>query len=178
METDLKRLSVVIDLEFISGYESWSSELLRERRQEAENLEAAISYARRLVQGRIDVLHAYMKEGSKEAMEDSLARVKEAIAGHLNAPTSRIAYNDVTSDSLIPTSAEISDLVGVDIEVVVDTPKGVQSKLEGLKKAESQLSGYRKELHRVIDTLRHQLVLRYKSGQISVDQILGQNGDS
>ena len=36
---------------------------------------------------------------------------------------SRIAYNDITSDSLIPASPEKPDLVGVDIEVAVEMPK-------------------------------------------------------
>ncbi len=178
METHLTRLKIVLGPEFISGCESWSSELLRERRQEAENLEASISYARRLIQGRIDVLHTYSREGSPNALQDSFSRVKDAITGHMTAPTSRIAHNDVSGDSLIPTSREISSLVGVDIEVTVDTPEEVQSKLEGLKMAEVQLSGYRKELHRIIDILRHQLVLRYQSGQISVDQILDQDSVS
>ena len=109
--------------------------MFRERWLEAENLEAAISYVRRLAKGSIDVLNAYTGEASKEAMKDSLVHVKDATAGSLCGPTSRIAYNDVTSDSLIPTSAEISELVRVDIEIAVDTRKGVQSRLDGLRKA-------------------------------------------
>ena len=135
MGTDLKRLSVVIDSKFISGHESWSLELLRERWLEAENLEVAISYVRRLAKGRIDVLSAHTGEASKEAMKDSLVHVKEATAGSLCGPTLRIAYNGVTSDSLITTSAEISELVRVDIEIAVDARKGVQSRLGGLRRA-------------------------------------------
>lgn len=172
MDTDLKRLAEVLDPEFISGSDSWSVEILRRHRKDAEDLEVAISYARRIVQGRIDVYEKYVSGAHGECIESSLDKVTHALAENTGSGKSRIAYTDISSEALIPTAREISDLIGVDIESIVESPPAITELLGRLKAGERRLSEYRRSLHSVIDALRQQLVLRYQSGQTTVDQIL------
>lgn len=180
METDLKRLDAVVDPEFIEGCSTWPMEKLRARRKEAEDLEAAISYARRIVQGRIDVYGLEKPSLSKGPAEDPLPSLKVAISARISSVDARIAYNDVSSGSLLPSLGEISALVGMDIEAIPSGPDEVTSVLSGLKAVEKSLSDCRRKLHLVIDALRQQLVLLYQSGELDVDEILGAGpgGDS
>lgn len=175
MEIDPKRLDAVVDPRFLEGYSSWPMEKLRERRKEAEDLEAAISYARRIVQGRMDVYELDNLLVSNGPTEDPLQGIKVAISERLGRDDTRIAYTDVSNDSLIPSLAEISALVGMDIEVVPNGPDEVAAVLNGLKSAEKYLSDHRHKLHLIIDAMRQQLVVLYQRGDLDVDELLGEN---
>ena len=157
----------MIDPGFISRCESWPADILRERRQEAETFEYKISYTRRLLQGGIDILEAHLRADDQDCTKDPLASVKEAISGSLEFMTSRAAYTDVSTAFPLPTALEISQFIGFDIEVVLDQPENIQTNLDKMKAAEVLLSRYRRDLHKVIDALRHEFVIRYQRGQIN-----------
>src|SRR5438270_12423751 len=53
-----RRIDKVLDPEFVAGLGQISLDDLRERRKEAEQEETDLSYMRRLLQGRLDILRA------------------------------------------------------------------------------------------------------------------------
>lgn len=169
---DLTRLAEVIDPGFMSGYESWPLDELRTKRKEAEQIEAAISYARRIIQGRIDIFEKYLNGELGLETGETLSVASEAIADHVTASNSRIMHNDISAEYLLPSPTEISKFTGIDLDKLPVEVSDLNYLLPEYQKAEKMLSSYRRQLHLVIDELRTQLVLRYQSGEISVDSIL------
>lgn len=170
---DLMRLSEVIRPGFMSGYQSWSLDELRAKRKEAEQVEAAVSYARRIIQGRIDIFEKYLNGELGLQTEETLSVASEAIADHVTASNFRIMHNDISADYLLPTSADISKFTGIDLDKHPVEVSDLEILLPEYKKVEKMLSSYRHQLHLIIDELRTQLVRRYQNGEISVDSILG-----
>lgn len=170
MEGKLRDVTRVLSDDFMSGYQAWPVEELRVRRRTAEEVEAAISYSRRIVQGRIDVCQAFEHA---EPTEDAMEQVRDALSSHLTSAASRLAYSDISDDGVLPTHQEISELVGVNIDTIVGTPEEIVDFLRRLEDAEKQLSSHRRGLHSVIDTLRQQLVEAYRTGGADVSEVLG-----
>lgn len=169
---DLTRLAEVIDPGFMSGYESWPLDELRTKRKEAEQIEAAISYARRIIQGRIDIFEKYLNGELGLKTTETLSVASEAIAEHVTASNSRIMHNDISADYLLPAPSDISKFTGIDLEKIPAEVSDLKLLLPEYIRVEKMLSNYRRQLHLVIDELRTQLVLRYQSGEINVDSIL------
>lgn len=174
---DLKQLERILDPSFMSGCELWSTDELRARRKEAEDLEGVISFARRMVQGRVDIFESYLETGIGSSREDTLLVVENAISEHIAAANSRVAHNDVYVASSLPSASELSALVGLNVDVVPTNVTELKSLLPGYRDAERRLSLYRHKLHEVIDNLRTELVSRYQSGEIDIDEILTQVDD-
>lgn len=175
METKLERLNEVLAPEFISGLQSWSIDELRDKRKEAEDLESAISYARRLIQGKIDVCKAQSISKDNLIGDEPLDDIKEAITDHTFGATTRIAYNDISDGTLIPTNDEISNLLGFEIELLPESQDTVDAFVALLEAGETNLSEMRHRLHKIIDMLRAQIVSKYQSGQANVEEILSPN---
>lgn len=173
---DLTRLARILDPSFISGCELWSTDELRAKRKEAEDLEGVISYARRMIQGRVDIFESYMETGIGSAGEDTdtLSVVETAISEHIAAANSRVAHNDVYPVLSLPSASEISVLVGLDVDVFPNDISELKDLLPRYIDAERTLSDYRHQLHGIIDDLRTELVSRYQNGEIDIDDILSQ----
>lgn len=172
MVPKLSRLQSVISEDYLSEVESWPISLLRKKKREAEDLEAMVSYARKMIQGRIDILEAVLESGGDELEDTLIVRVKDAISSGPEVVRPRVAYNDVPPDELIPTLFEISEVAGIELELLSESSSAAQSSLYDLKSAEARVSSYRRELHRVVDILRFQLVVRYRGGELSLEEIM------
>lgn len=171
MEIDLDELERVLAPDFTAELSSWTQQKLRDRRREVEGLESIVSYARRIVQGRIDLYAAELTEREAGPIQRCLEGVEQTLSGQLSVQSSRIAHLDVSVD--VPCAAEVSKLAGVDIEAYTQDRKHASELLGQLRAAEVRLSKERRGLHRIIDDLRSEVVRRYRSGNLKVDDILG-----
>ena len=72
-----RRIDKVLDPEFVDGLGQISLDELRERRKEAEQEETDLSYMRRLLQGRLDILRAELarRAGDGSDLMDALPQI-------------------------------------------------------------------------------------------------------
>lgn len=144
---------------------------LRQLRDELQDVENGISYARRLVQGRIDTVTMELERRNGSDDEALIERLSDALAGH-----GRGSGLPRPLPSLEPPAWADELVADVDrgLPVVIDdsTPEvALQSAIEELGSAESALSGARHDLHRSIDRVQDELVSRYRDGA-PVDDLL------
>src|SRR5687768_14302413 len=64
MASPSERLDRVLAAEYTTGLSDLSLDELRSRRSECQEIELGLSYARRLVQGRLDIIHAELERRS------------------------------------------------------------------------------------------------------------------
>jgi hypothetical protein len=162
-----------------SGLPSWSNDELRARRAADEAHEAAVSYARRVLQGRLDIVRAELErrlQGGEADADDLLARLPGLLAGdHVATDPARARATRVT----IPERAEAlvaridADLGATTLEALPDRDRAdIEALLAHLERHETELSRARRVLFDRIDAIRDELAARYVDGRANVADLL------
>lgn len=165
-----EQLQRLLDEDYLAGVEDLDAATLRTMRNECTMQEHRISYARRILQGRIDVLRAEAAERSEGTSRGVLERLPEVLADH-----GQREFDPATARP--PSPLDASDLEDeVDIEGPVDasglTDQELQDWAERYAEEEARLSRTRRQLFDVIDRLQAELAERYRTGRASVDDLL------
>lgn len=174
-----RRIDRVLAPEFVAGLAELDLEGVRARRAEADQEEADLSYARRLLQGRLDILraeqgrraggtavnlHPRSDEEIVETLSHILAdepRADRGMGRFLAAEPSRVgehrreaerAVADITGSD--PTELSSEDLAGA---------------IRRLSELESKVSRVRREVQHVVDQLTEEIARRYTHGEVSLD---------
>lgn len=150
---------------------------LRELRARCENAEEGVSYARRVLQGRLDILRAGLVERDDPAVGDLLDALPAILADARpsSVPSqARVARVRVPSDADRYTAAVDELLAEPVLEGLEEQPLSEADRLvEVLLELEAALSARRRELFGRIDALRAELAERYKDGRADVRDLLG-----
>jgi hypothetical protein len=166
---DLDAYRRVIADDYLAALTSLPMADVRARRAECQSLEDEVSMHRRVVQGRLDVVRSEVdRRRSGELASDAsqlLGGLPDALAGEsaVSGGSVRDEFVDLgeldTDDSL----ANLPDL----------SDSGLDDALARLQEAEAVLSLRRRRLFDRIDALADELTRRYRTGEASVDTLLG-----
>jgi hypothetical protein len=164
---------------YLDGLTSIPIDELRSRRTECQTVEGSLSYLRRLVQGRLDIVLAelHRRQAGDEASDlssiiDHLPEIlseKVRGSGMARPPTSveplEIDPDLVSRVDGVADANRLSSLPDLD-------DAAVNRLSDELADLERELSSQRRALHERIDALQEELVRRYKTGEASVDSLL------
>jgi hypothetical protein len=148
---------------------------VRARRAALQNDEVGLSYLRRLVQGRLDIVAAATRNrgGSMSSLVDDLP---EILGEHVHAPgTGRLP-------TLMAPSAEDETRLRAELDAVV-APESLTAldRLDDdeladlvvrLNAFEREISERRRHVHHDIDARQAELTRRYKTGEADVESLL------
>ncbi len=177
----MARLNVeeILAPEYAEGLAALPLADVRARRDGATEVETGLSYLRRLVQGRLDIVLAERQRRSSGDPPEDLAhlvdRLPEILSDHVHAPglgrlTTIIAPGEIDSELLARIEAVASTQSMSRLPELPDDQ--VETICGGLEAVEREVSGQRRALHEVLDALQEEIVRRYKSGEASVDHLL------
>ncbi|MDA8267797.1 MAG: aerial mycelium formation protein [Actinomycetota bacterium] len=177
LETDLDR---VLATDYLAGMADRPLAEVRAMRAECQRAETAVSFLRRLVQGRLDIIHAYLDRREDEGGEVDMQELVGELGAIMAAGPPRPAGNGRLPAQLAP-DLEADDLT-VELDQVIDAvqvaelPRMSEAQLrsaaETLGSFEARVSQQRRALHERIDRLQAEIVSRYKSGGASADELL------
>ncbi|MYW67846.1 ABC transporter substrate-binding protein [Streptomyces sp. SID8379] len=147
---------------------------LRTQRRDAQQDEADLSYVRRLLQGRIDILRAELArrrdpespvvDRLSEILRDQPTRYRSS-ARHVTLGTPRSEeFRRLASEML--SEVELSDLGA-------RTDDELHAAMGRLVRYEQQVSRRRQVLQRVADDCSAEIARRYREGEAQVDDLLG-----
>ncbi len=174
--SDLARF---LDPSFLDDLEKRTMAQLRQARSELQEAEGAISYVRRVVQGRLDIVAAERQRraggsdggGAADILEqlpgilaDSGSRSSNRLLSQLDPGDMAAALVADLDRSIDP--AQLTDLPALSDEVLAELT-------DSMAVIERQLSANRRAVHDRIDRFQAELVRRYQSGEASVDSLLG-----
>ncbi|MFN8168293.1 MAG: hypothetical protein U0S36_05885 [Candidatus Nanopelagicales bacterium] len=146
-----------------AAYDRYSLADLRAVRSELADEETRVSYWRRIIQARLDIVQTDLVE------QDPVADLKRVFA---EAPVvrRRIANLSVHPTDTVPPLPDLAEVWArhVDREDDVETERLVRD----LAKAEKELSEFRRDLHRRIDAVTAELIARYREQPLLALQIL------
>lgn len=151
---------------------------VRAMRTECQEAETAVSYLRRVAQGRLDIVHVYL-DGRGDGGSDLDALV-EQLPSIIGSGPPRPAGPGRLPSQMSPDmeredlTAEIDAVLNADR--IGDLPTMSESDLRAvadtLTEIEARISDQRRALHERIDTLQTEIVSRYKTGKASVEGLL------
>jgi hypothetical protein len=174
------KLDQVTAPDYLSGLTDLPIEQVRAMRAECQVLENALSYIRRLAQGRLDIVGAELERrregGDPHDLSDLIGRLPDILAdrvgggGGLGRPPQELTLEELTAAY----TAEVDDIlsparVGSLDELGDDELAAIRDRLE---QYEREASLRRHDLHSIIDKLQAEIARRYRSGEASVDSLL------
>jgi hypothetical protein len=167
-----RRIDRVLDPRFVAGVGQLDLAELRSRREEAEAEEADISYLRRLLQGRLDILRAELvrrSSGGEQDVAGLLAILTDDAPGTFSAiprilVPSRADQHRRRVERLV-SDETVARLPELDVEELTRA-------VEVLAHEEESVSTHRRAVQRVVDLLRGELAGRYRDGGAHVSQLL------
>lgn len=161
-------LDRVLDEEYVAGVAILDTEDLKSRRAECQQVEAKLSYLRRLVQGRLDIVSAELERrvGGQAGgdLSDLVERLPEILADRVRAPgPGRMPTNLVPPDD-DELTAEVDAISGPNAltslpDLSEEELRDVSARLADL---ERRVSAQRKAVFGVIDKLQDELASRYE----------------
>ncbi|MFC8915806.1 ABC transporter substrate-binding protein [Streptomyces sp. NPDC047821] len=146
---------------------------LRALRRDSHGDEADLSYVRRLLQGRIDILRAELarRGGAEVPVVDRLSEIladtpsrHRSSARHVTVSTPRgEEYRRLAAEMLA--EVELSDLTA-------RTDEELHAAMGRLARYEQQVSRRRQQLQRTADDCSAEIARRYREGEAQVDDLL------
>ena len=177
LDTELTR---VLDPHYLDGMPERDLDEIREMRTECEQTETAVSFLRRMAQGRLDLIHAYLDRRNHSELSDLREFVEELPSIIAAGPPPKTGPARIFGGSRLPDpypedlSIELDAILGAEQMSELESLEGseLQSIADELATLEKRLSQQRRSLHEEIDRIQAEIVSRYKTGKATVDGLL------
>ncbi len=170
-----RRVDRVLAADFATDLGDLSLQDLRARRKDAEQEEADLSFTRRMLHGRMDIVRAELARRGGEGGETSLVDGLSAILGDEERSTHGLGRHITVEPSRVDehrrdVEQAIADAVVSDVEARSDDE--LRDALVRLQEYEGEVSTTRRQVQGVMDALSAELTARYRDGSASVDELL------
>jgi hypothetical protein len=184
MTVEPDQVDLLLGSAYVEGIERASVEEVRAKRDACQKAEVALSYVRRVLQGKLDLIEAERArraEGDESATSDLIERLPQILAGppaRGSAPHQPLATMPGVAAGLSEAyEVELTAIDGLE-ELAGNVAALGDSQLDEvavrIRATEAQVSARRRGLHERIDLFQAQIVARYKSGEADVDSLLRQ----
>lgn len=163
---DVERVTGEAYLDEVSGR---SLDAIRGMRDECRAVEDQVSYLRRLVQGRLDILTAELRRRSDGGAAVDLGTLVEQLPEILSdkgrAPGPGRLPSGVLPPDVDDLTAELDAAAGPLDRLPELSDEDVRERIAAVADLERRVSDARKRLHASIDALHAELVRRYRIGE-------------
>ena len=180
--TGNRRIDRVLAEDYLAGLSSIDMDEVRSLRKEAEQEETDLSYLRRLLQGRLDILRAELarRSGTGEGdLVDALPRIlaDEGVAAsphglgrHISAEPSRADSHRRHVEALVA-DVDLSNLAAHD-------ETSLRRAVDALEREEQEVSDKRRAVQSVMDACTAEITRRYREGDADVSDLLPTDASS
>jgi hypothetical protein len=171
-----RRIDRVLAPEYVADLKGLDLTEVRARRDDAAQEETDLSYLRRLLHGRIDIVRAEQKRRAEGGSSSVVERLVEILSDNAVGPAPAGSGRHQT---LEPSRAEahrrhvealVSDADLSDVASLRD--ERLELALRTYAAEEASVSQRRREVQKVVDLLNDEIGSRYRAGSASVDKLL------
>jgi hypothetical protein len=171
------RIERLLDPAFLEGLRDLAMEDVRAKRAECAEVEVGLSYLRRVVQGRLDIVFSDIQRRAGGEPAD-LAALVDQLPGILGEQGRPAGYGRLPT---LFAPSEVDDLTA-EVDAVADptrlsslpdmSDEEVRALADALGELERQTSDRRRLLHERLDAVQEEIVRRYREGEATVDSLL------
>lgn len=185
-----RRIDRVLSDDFTQGITEWPLEEVRHARDEADQEETDLSYLRRMLHARIDIVLAEQQrreQGEEPSVVEQLVSIlssnvlstESSSASALGGPTGRGRHQTHEPSRAEAHRRRVEALISdVDLSNVLSlTENQLEEALAAYRQQEDSVSQRRREVQAVVDQLNSEIARRYREGSASVDELLASQKD-
>ena len=173
-------LSAELDRVLASGYlgdlSSRTLEEIRSLRDDSTHVAETLSYVRRLVQGRIDIVEEESRRraaGGEPADVGGLVdELNDVLAENVPSPGHARMVNPAPPAGLDDVTTEFDPALGQLADLPDLSDEQVRALADRLAEIDRDLSSKRRAVYERVDALGQELTRRYESGEATVDSVL------
>ena len=174
--TGNRRIDRVLAEDYLDGIATQPMDEVRSLRKEAEQEETDLSYLRRLLQGRLDILRAELARRSGAStgdLVDSLPQIltdegatggPRGLGRHISAEPSRADSHRRHVEALVA-DVDLSNLAAHDEASLLRA-------VEAIEREEQEVSDKRRSVQHVMDACTAEITRRYRDGDADVSDLL------
>ena len=178
-----RRIDRVLAEDFLDGIRDLPITEVRALRADAEQEEVDLSYLRRMIQGRLDILRAELNRRDSA----STATLVEGLAGILadepRAPARGLGRHSTVEPSRADSHRRYVEALVADVDLSdtgARTTEELAHAMRTLSEEEQGVSAKRRAVQAVMDACSAEIARRYRDGEADVDTLLAQqpSGDA
>lgn len=173
-----RRIDRVLAPDYLAALNTRPLEQVRALREEAEQEEVDLSYLRRMLHGRIDIVRAEQRRRADGDPGSLMSRLPEILAAEERRPAHGMGRLDTRS----PTDPDrhrrylealVADVDLSDVTAADDTK--LTEALTAYQAEERSVSEIRQHVQAVVDALSTEIARRYRDGEADVSALLGED---
>lgn len=172
-----RRIDRVLAVGYLEGLQDLPLADVRALRGEAEQEEVDLSYLRRMMQGRLDILRAELnrRDGATSGtLVESLAAI---LADEPRAPARGLGRHSAVEPSRTDSHRRYLEALVADVDrsdVAVRSTDELAHAMRTLSEEEQSLSAQRRAVQGVMDTCSAELTRRYRDGEADAGALLAE----
>ena len=169
-----RRIDRVLAPGYLEGLDTMALPQVRALRDDAEQEETDLSYLRRLLQGRIDILRAELARRSGAATGDLVEALPDILA-ETRAPARGFGRHSVTEPSRLDTHRRQAEALVADVEVddvSARTDDELRAAVARYEEQERDHSDKRRSVQQVVDRCSAEITRRYREGEADIADLL------
>lgn len=171
-----RRIDQIMEPDFVDGLEDLSLDELRNRRRMCDEVENEMSYYRRMLHGRMDLLGFELRRRSGEETRSLIEALPEILtegaSGHVPSgrPT-KVTLPDLPDQR----RRHIDEVLEADFltRIALVDDDELNDIQRSLVEAEADISAQRHAVQEAFNAVQFELTRRYKDGLANFDEILG-----
>ncbi|MGH2768730.1 MAG: aerial mycelium formation protein [Candidatus Methylomirabilales bacterium] len=169
MSSSRRREDRILDPSYLADLETLPIEELRKKKADCEELEAGLSYSRRLLHGRLDILKHEAESRASGGATDTTQLIEDLPSILAEGPSTssgrlpRILYPQDLDRQRREVERLVSDATLAQIDSLSSEELG--SALDRLLSSEREISESRRRVQEVMDAISAEIVSRYREGR-------------
>jgi hypothetical protein len=171
-------VDALLEPAFLEGAQTLPMAEVRRLRRQAEQEEVNLSYTRRLLQGRLDIVRRELQRRAEHDGRSLVDLLPEILAEKGRGPAHGLGRHQTVQPSA-PEEYEswVNGLTDVDLSSITElTDAKLEKAARALAEAEKGLSERRRGVQQVMDALAGELGRRYREGEADVAALLADEG--
>ena len=172
-----RRIDRVLAEDYLSGLREAPMTEVRELRHEAEQEEVDLSYIRRMVQGRIDVIRAELNRREGTGTGNLVEDLAGILADEPRGPARGLGRHVTVEPSRADSHRRYVEALVADVDlsdVAARSADELAHALRTLSEEEQSLSAKRRQVQAVMDACSAEITRRYRDGEADVETLLGE----
>ncbi len=172
-----RRIDRVLAEDYLLGLRTADLAEVRELRGEAEQEEVDLSFIRRMIQGRIDIVRAELNRRDGTSTGGLVEGLAQILADEPRAAARGLGRHSTVEPSRADSHRRYIERLVADVVLTDTTARSVQElqhAMRTLSDEEQHISGQRRLVQNVMDECSTELTRRYRDGEADVATLLAE----
>ncbi|MBA8827274.1 hypothetical protein FHX42_004658 [Saccharopolyspora lacisalsi] len=175
-----RRIDRVLSPEYTNEIEHRELRLVRQLRNEAAQEETDLSYLRRMLHARIDIVRAEQRRRHEDGSASVVHELVRILSDNAVGPATGSGRYQTTEPSRAQSHRRHEEALVSDVDlsdVMSLSAEKLDEALRAYTCEEDSVSRRRREVQEVVDRLNAEIARRYREGAASVDELLAAEQD-